>query len=83
MRKKNAERNWATAQLSCEKKKFVLQPCNCIARERAGKKKYCIAREGCSWTNCIASQGIVLQLGVQVGQELYCNTCIILQLMRA
>ena len=65
---------------------FVLQPCNCIARERAGKKNLycnCIAREGCSWTNCIASQGIVLQLGVQVGQELYCNTCIVLQLRRA
>ena len=25
-----------------KKKKFVLQPCNCIARERAGKKN-CIA----------------------------------------
>ena len=32
------KRIWATAKLYCEKKKFVLQPCNCIARERARKK---------------------------------------------
>ena len=38
MKKKSAEQNWATAQFSCEKKKFVLQHCNCIAREWAGKK---------------------------------------------
>ena len=44
--KKSVERNWATAQFSCEKKKkIVFQPCNCIARERAGKKKlYCKRR---------------------------------------
>ena len=59
----------ATLQLYCKREDW--------------KKKICIAREGCSWTNCIASQGIVLQLGVQVGQELYCNTCIVLQLRRA
>ena len=47
--------------------KFVLQPCNCIAREKAGKKncsENCIAiqflycrEEGLSSLNCIA--GIV------------------------
>ena len=58
------KRIWATAQLYCEKKKFVLQPCNCIARERARKK------------NCI---GIVLQEKGAVGlvciarEELYCK----------
>ena len=57
-----------------------------VLQERGLEKKLycnCIARERCSWTNCIASQGIVLQLGVQVGQELYCNTCIVLQIRRA
>ena len=36
------KRIWATAQLYWKKKKIVLQSCNCIARERARKKK-CIA----------------------------------------
>ena len=46
------------------KKKIVLQPCNCIARERARKK------------NCI---GIVLQEKAVVGLVLYCKRRIVLQ----
>ena len=69
--KKNVERNWATAQLSCEKKQImycnlaiVLQPCNCIARERAGKKKY-------------------FAIVFQKERVLYCNTIIVLQVGKA
>ena len=68
------------------KKKICIATLQLYCKREGWKKKLycnCIAREGCSWTNCIASQGIVLQLGVQVGQELYCNTCIVLQLRRA
>ena len=78
--KKNAKRNWATAQLSCENFFFCIATlqlyCNLaiVLQERGLEKKNCIAREGCSWRHCIESQGIVLQpwecswLG-----KLYCN----------
>ena len=56
---KCSRNGWATAQLSCGKKKFVLQPCNCIARERAEKK------------NCIAIQLLYCRLGGLAG--LYCS----------
>ena len=93
--KKNkiAERNWATAQLSCEKKKkkFVLQPCNCIVRERAGKKKkilqynYCIAGWKVAWPEgdvvsqykkCIVAE--IWPRGLYCKRRLrrYCRNCI-------
>ena len=56
--KKSAKRNWATAQLSCEKKK------NCIARERAGKKN-CIAI-------VLQEKGVVGRIVLQA-KALYCN----------
>ena len=76
-KKKSAERNWATSQLSCEKKKnFVLQPCNCIAREKgaeiwngllpnciAKRKGFCIAIQlvYCKWERLEWLLKIVLQ----------------------
>ena len=57
------------------KKKIVLQPCNCIARERARKivlQLYCKIRE-CSGLNCISIGKIILQLKRLGGLELYCN----------
>ena len=72
------QRNWATAQLYCEKKKFYCKPCNCITRERAGKivvKLYCrrmkivlqySGLEGC-W-NCIAIQLVYCNLGCTVAR---------------
>ena len=76
IRKKNAAEIWMGCYPNCIVKKklyfnlaIVLQPCNCIARERAGKKN-CIARERAGKKNCIA---IVWQEKGVVGLGLYCN----------
>ena len=57
-----------------KKKKIVLQPCNCIARERAEKKKFVLQYNYCiagweAWLDCIAAWGKIVLYDV----ALYCN----------
>ena len=65
--KKSAEQNWATAQLSCEKKK------NCIATLQL----YC-KREGCRNLEWAIAQLYCKKKGV-----FYCNTISVLQVGKA
>ena len=59
-----------------KKKNFVLQPCNCIARERAGKKINCIGivlqEKGVVGLVCIA-RGELYCKRMHVAGKLYCN----------